>query len=202
MMIHLIDKKIWFYAIMFASFSLSISLSIIPYYYQTIEAQKIDTTKQEEEGKEKGQEVEENKCITYNNSENLISISCKNISFADISRSSSNSQLQDSSIMIQQEKQPSSPSTIKNNNEEKIWLLYAGIEVEKDASLDINSNDVRWLKIVPSKNTPNAITVDGSLKVDSVKITSWNPETNDYVKFAKEAKYSDNSNDALYTKVL
>jgi hypothetical protein len=36
--------------------------------------------------------------------------------------------------------------------------------------IDITSNDVTWLKIVSSKNTPNAIKVDGSLKVSSVKI--------------------------------
>ena len=75
-----------------------------------------------------------------------------------------------------------------NNNEEKIWLLYAGIKVEKNASLNINSNDVTWLKIVPSKNSSNAIEVDGSLKVDSVKITSWNSKTNDYIKFPKDGK--------------
>ncbi len=54
--------------------------------------------------------------------------------------------------------------------------------------MDINSNDITWLKIIPSKKSPNAIEVDGRLKVDSVKITSWNPQTNDYVKFSEKAK--------------
>ena len=40
-----------------------------------------------------------------------------------------------------------------NNNEEKIWLLNAGIKIEKETSLNINSNDVTWLRIIPSKNT-------------------------------------------------
>jgi hypothetical protein len=75
--------------------------------------------------------------------------------------------------------------------EAKVWELNSGIKVEKDASLSIDSKDVTWLKIVPSKKTPNSIEVDGSLKIDSVKITSWNPETNDYVKFPKEAKISE-----------
>ena len=141
---------------MFSFFSLSLSTIL----NETIEAEKKDTIKQD-----KVQEEEDN-CITYNSSENLISITCKNKSFADISN-----RLQDSGIVIQQQQQ--SPSM---NNNEKIWLLYAGIEVEKDATLDITSNDVTWLKIVPSKSTPNAIQVYGSLKIDSVKITSWNPE--------------------------
>ncbi|HEX2408817.1 MAG TPA: hypothetical protein VHJ38_16565 [Nitrososphaeraceae archaeon] len=76
--------------------------------------------------------------------------------------------------------------------------MKAGIEVEKDASLDINSNDVTWLNIVPSRSTPNAIKVDRSLKIDSGKITSWNPETNDYVKFSQATKY----NNTLYSMEL
>ena len=169
-------KKTLLYTIMLTSFFLAISLSIIPYYQQNIEAQETDTTNKEKDN-----------CITYNSSENLISINCINISFADI-------------LTLQKQQ---STSTIINNNEEKIWLLYAGIKVEKDASLNINSNDVRWLKIVPSKNTPNAIEIDGSLKVNSVKITSWNPETDDYVKFPKEAKYKDElSAEKIYASIL
>ena len=150
-------KKILFYAIMF--FSFYVSLSIIPHYHN-IRAQETDTTNQEDN------------CVTYNSVEKIISINCKNMSFADILSSG-----------IQQ-----SSSSTMNNNEEKILLLYAGIKVEKNASLKINSKDVAWIKIVPSKNTPNAIEVDGSLEVDSVKITSWSPETNDYIKFPKEVK--------------
>ena len=111
---------------MFSFFSWSLSTIL----NETIEAEKKDTIKQD-----KVQEEEDN-CITYNSSENLISITCKNKSFADISN-----RLQDSGIVIQQQQQ--SPSM---NNNEKIWLLYAGIEVEKDATLDITSNDVTWLK--------------------------------------------------------
>jgi mannuronan 5-epimerase len=76
----------------------------------------------------------------------------------------------------------------ENNNKVNVWLLNAGLKVKKNANLDINSNDVTWLKIILSKKSPNAIEVDGSLNVDSVKITSWNPKTNDYVKFIEKAK--------------
>ncbi|HET8793881.1 MAG TPA: PQQ-dependent sugar dehydrogenase, partial [Nitrososphaeraceae archaeon] len=74
------------------------------------------------------------------------------------------------------------------NNNERVWLLNAGLKIEEDALLDINSNDVTWLKIIPTEKSPNAITVEGVLKIDSVKITSWDQEANDYVKFPEEAK--------------
>ena len=132
--------------------------------------------------------ADENSCISYNSIENLISIACQHAEFIDIVNS-----LQNPSILQRE----------TSNFNEKNWILNAGINVEKNAILNIDSNDVTWLKIVPSKNTPNAIKVDGSLKVDSVKITSWNPETDDYVKFPKDAKYEDAvSAEEIYTSVL
>ena len=59
------------------------------------------------------------------------------------------------------------PPNPSDNDNEKVWLLYAGLKVEKNAVSDINSDDITWLKIIPSKKYPNAITVDGILKVDS-----------------------------------
>src|SRR5919108_16265 len=38
------------------------------------------------------------------------------------------------------------------------------------------------IKIIPNEINANAIQISGSLKIDSVKITSWDPATNDYVK--------------------
>ena len=128
--------------------------------------------------------AEENTCISYDAKENKISIYCKHANFIDIEN-----ELQNKTLLYFE------PST---NWKKKIWVLKAGIEVEKGTTLNIDSEDVTWLKIVPSKNIPNAIKVDGSLKVDSVKITSWNPETNDYIKFSKDVKY----NDTLYTMKL
>ena len=130
-------------------------------------------------------EIEEDKkgCISYNKSEKLISISCKYADFADVSR-----QINDANILKYESKVTTTNNTSNDDNKEKIWLLNAGFKVEKNALLDINSNDVTWLKIIPTKKSPNAITVYGTLKVDSIKITSWNTETNDYVKFSKKAK--------------
>ncbi|MGE5633700.1 MAG: right-handed parallel beta-helix repeat-containing protein, partial [Deltaproteobacteria bacterium] len=130
-------------------------------------------------------EEKEEKCISYNKSEKLISITCKHADFADVSR-----QITDPNI-LKRESAITTTSNTSNDNNEKVWLLYAGLKVEKNALLDINSNDVSWLKIIPAKKSPNAIIVDGSLKVDSVKITSWNPQTNDYVYFSDAVKYDE-----------
>ena len=69
------------------------------------------------------------------------------------------------------------------------WMLNAGLVVSEDATIYINSSDVSWLKIEPpginvldnGKNT-NGLLVFGSLKINSVKITSWNQSTRDYAK--------------------
>jgi mannuronan 5-epimerase len=153
------------------------ALSLSPFSFITVKVQAQTAEPEIEEEKEE-------KCISYNKSEKLISITCKHTDFADVSR-----QITDPNIL----KRESAITTtnISDNNNEKIWLLNAGLKVEKNALLDINSNDVTWLKIIPAKKSPNAIIVDGSLKVDSVKITSWNPQTNDYVYFSDAVKYDE-----------
>ncbi len=100
-------------------------------------------------------------CITYDSSEKIITITCGSASLTDI-----NNQLKDPSILQ------------KGNNGE--WLLNAGITVAENAALYINSSDTSWLKISADGVTANPIRISGSLKIDSVKITSWNPTTNNY----------------------
>src|SRR5829696_3467114 len=85
-----------------------------------------------------------------------------------------------------------------NGNYQNSSLLNACIVIEKDAALFINSTDTSWLKIVaPSVDNnaatsngegnnenlvaeANGIEVLGSLKIDSVKMTSWDPSSNNY----------------------
>ena len=153
-------------------------LNVVPFLpsFIIVEAQKADESEiKRERDLEKGE-----KCIYYDKSEKLISITCKYADFVDITRLITDPSIlkPDTKIII---------NTSKNNND-KVWLLYAGLKVEKNAVLDINSNDITWLKIIPTMKSPNAIEVDGSLKVNSVKITSWNPKTNDYIKFIEKAK--------------
>jgi mannuronan 5-epimerase len=60
--------------------------------------------------------------------------------------------------------------------------LNTGIDIKKGSTFYINFSDINWLKIISDGINQNEIDVLGSLKVDSVKITSWDPQTNDYGK--------------------
>lgn len=166
---------------------------------------------------------EQNKCIEYNSAQKLIQIKCNSIYLTDI-----HSVLNDPTVLRMD----------KGNDETdaKIWILSAGIVIDKDSSLIIDSSDTSWLKITAtptiqlkkaanvtedsnysddtltviqntsttnstktsnttkiengtitvSKNNgdnPNGIHVHGSLIIDSVKITSWDPEKNEVIKF-------------------
>ena len=104
-------------------------------------------------------------CITYDLANNLIMVTCYSASLTDI-----DNQLNDDNILSKQQ-QPNG-----------VWLLNAGIVVANGAILYINSTDTTWLKINADGNTDNGIVIHGSLKIDSVKISSWDLKTNDYAK--------------------
>ena len=83
--------------------------------------------------------------------------------------------------------------------QDSIWMLNAGLVVSEDATLFINSSDVSWLKMeAPGVDELNdgenaiGLVVFGSLKIDSVKITSWNRSTNEYAKNPRNRDLSEN----------
>jgi mannuronan 5-epimerase len=107
-------------------------------------------------------------CINYDSSQRTVIISCASANLSDIYN-----QLQDNNNIL-----------LKESSNDNIWLLNAGLTIQKGSVFYINSTDTNWLKIltpIDGINT-NQIDVLGSLKVDSVKITSWDPKTNDYGK--------------------
>ena len=177
-------------------------------------------------------------CIQYESKQKLIQINCKSIHLSDI-----NEQLNNASIL----RSEINPSTTNDTTNGKVWILNAGIVIEKQGGLIIDSTDTSWLKLVPTPtiqpakqlvpiveenatdtideeqiedanasktvviqnvsnttsigitsdqnlrpilvsknngNNPNGIHVRGSLTIDSVKITSWDPEKNDVIGFA------------------
>ena len=73
---------------------------------------------------------------------------------------------------------------ILHEDDKGIWSLNAGIEIAKNSTLFINPTDTSWLKIIGTEDgkSPHVIRVFGSLKIDSVKLTSWNSSTNDYAR--------------------
>jgi poly(beta-D-mannuronate) C5 epimerase len=115
-------------------------------------------------------------CITYTPSTRTITVTCTSASMTEIYN-----KLQDNSILNKQ----SSPQGGTSN----IWFLNANLIIAKGATFHIDSTNTKWLKI-SSKVTRGAgsakiapayiLDVHGSLKIDSVKITSWDPTTNYY----------------------
>ena len=103
------------------------------------------------------------KCVNFNSEERMIIINCKTTNLTQI------------------DNQLKNPDVIhKDANIDKGWVLNAGITVAENAILYINSSDTSWLKIVADEETAYPIYVSGSLKIDSVRISSWNPNTNNY----------------------
>jgi parallel beta-helix repeat protein len=111
-------------------------------------------------------------CITYNPSTRTISVSC-----------SSPARLTDIDNILH------AVSILAKQSPSGVWFLNANLAIAKGATFHIDSTDTKWLKI-SSKVTPvpssaklapaYVIDVHGSLKIDSVKITSWDPTTNYY----------------------
>ena len=81
-----------------------------------------------------------------------------------------------------------------------VWKLNAGIVVDEGATLYINSSDLSWLKILTKHHdgakakevNTNIIEVFGTLKIDSIKLTSWDESTNDYARNPGSRDLSEN----------
>ena len=136
-------------------------------------------------------------CITYDSTDNIITISCDSASLTDI-----DNQIKDANVINKEENTTTTADGDDHREGEVgVWLLKAGIVVAKGAVLYINSTDTTWLKIIPDETSGNGIEVYGSLKIDSVKITSWNPGINDYVKFKVKKIPPDEGEAAPYDKI-
>src|SRR5262245_12259773 len=118
-------------------------------------------------------------CIEYDSEHRIITITCDSANLTDI-----HDKLGYPDVLEKVEALPSG----------NVWLLDAAIIIEKGATFHINSTDTSWLKIVaPDRGISNeredegnpvakanGIEVIGSLKIDSVKVTSWNLSSNNY----------------------
>jgi mannuronan 5-epimerase len=121
-------------------------------------------------------------CINYDDSDSTITINCKHpVTPTDLYNSLSN---MSENIFIQED--------------EKIWGLNSNVVVENDATLVIDSSDTDWLKIYGIQgegeegdntgNEPFHISILGSLIIDSVKVSSWDQNENDHIKYEVEIR--------------
>ena len=140
----------------------SSSSSELPVEYSTPDGEGRDSSSAGDDGSH---------CVNYSPSERLITISCKSaVSITDV-YNQLNSDHSNNGILDKDQQQPG------------VWILNANVTINSGATLNTDSKDTKWLKIVSDgKTLAYAIRVYGSLKIDSVKLTSWNPQTNDYVQ--------------------
>ena len=96
-------------------------------------------------------------CIDYRQAERAITISC-DASFGDVVNTMNN-------------------QGVLENLGNQEYLLNANLQVGDGATLSMNSNDVKWLKLADG----NGIIVDGKIRIDGLKITSWDASTNDVI---------------------
>jgi mannuronan 5-epimerase len=132
---------------------------------------------------------ESSSCISFDSSERVISITCKTSTLTDIYN-----QINDKTILDKE-------------TSDGVWLLNAGINIEHGAKLVIDEGDTKWLKMFAGETSSDtgddgsngtsddreegdgsvhAIRVHGSLNIDSVKITSWDPAVNGYIGFESD----------------
>jgi parallel beta-helix repeat protein len=115
-------------------------------------------------------------CISYDQEENVITIACQSANLSDIHTIIGNQ-----NVLLKEDDVDA--DTISGNfdgESDTVWQLNAGITVAQNATLHISSTDTSWLKILADGETAHPILVSGSLKIDSAKVTSWNPNTNNY----------------------
>ncbi len=105
------------------------------------------------------------KCVNYDVYTNTITVNC-NANLSQINKA-----VNDKTVLE------------KDANGE--WILNSIIQVNPHAKLTINQSDTSWLKItnkILKENEPNFISVSGLAIIDGVKITSWDPFSNNVIR--------------------
>jgi mannuronan 5-epimerase len=112
------------------------------------------------------QDTSATRCLEFKQAERTIEISCGNANIRDLYNAFG-------------------PSIIKNESQ-KVWVLNANLIIKDDATLYINSTDTLWLKINSTSGSAYSIISEGNLRINSVKITSWDTAANNYAKISNQ----------------
>ncbi len=104
------------------------------------------------------QSIRSSECVTFDSATETIIVSCENATLPQ-----ARTLLSDDSVL-----------TEESNG---IWLLKANLFIDKDSTFVISANDTQWLKIT----APFGIKSLGNLIINSVKITSWDDKTQNYI---------------------
>jgi parallel beta-helix repeat protein len=87
---------------------------------------------------------------------------------------------------------------IDKESKDGIWLLNSNLVIGSNSSFTIDSTDTKWLKIYSDGKEAYSIKVFGNMKIDSVKITSWDTEEDDYYYTTK----GDSSDRRAYISIM
>jgi hypothetical protein len=119
--------------------------------------------------------IAESDCIVYNPTTLTITVSCRSpVSLTDI---------------YEQLGGAGNSALYKDPNSDGVWALNANVTILAGSTLNIDSKDVNWLKIISDGQTlAYGIHVYGSMNIDSVKVTSWNPQTMTTLKVTGQEK--------------
>jgi poly(beta-D-mannuronate) C5 epimerase len=102
-------------------------------------------------------------CANYDSNTNIIVVTC-NANLSEIDYSVNN-------------------RTVLQKESHGVWILNASIKVNPLAELTINGTDTLWLKIINKNDRePNFLSISGSAEIAGVKITSWDPISNDTIR--------------------
>lgn len=70
--------------------------------------------------------------------------------------------------------------TLLYEESDGIWVLNSSLSIAKGVTVKLTNDDMKWLKIIHDRDKINHIEVMGKLVIDGIKITSWDPITNNY----------------------
>jgi poly(beta-D-mannuronate) C5 epimerase len=107
-------------------------------------------------------------CVSFDPTNRTVTITCSSARLSDVYKT-----LNDSNILTRQ-------------TPEGTWFLSANLVIAKGATFHIDPTDTKWLKINSKSESSSGgskayiVDVFGSLKINSVKITSWDLATNSY----------------------
>ena len=101
-------------------------------------------------------------CITYSSSSRTITVSCTTTTHLKAVNTAVNN------------------ANVLKQESTGVWLLSANILVAKGGNLVIDTTDGSWLKIRSDGATAFGLKNSGTLKIDSIKITSWNTVTKNF----------------------
>lgn len=126
--------------------------------------------------------VQGSPCIDYNSDKKAIEVICGSMRLSDVDMELDNDEILENQVDEVDEENEDEEEKKDISDSDKTWLLKANLVIGKDASFTIDQIDTNWLKIYSETDAAYSIRIMGTMKIDSVKITSWDPDEDDYVR--------------------